>query len=123
MTSVVRRSSARRRLLLAGTAIVGIVVAGGIAVAGLPGSPGPGTPAALPNADWKLTSAPAIDRRQATDTARRTVPDSTVDSAELDTERETGVWEIDVETPDGTEYEVTIDATTGAVLSTEIDRD
>ncbi|WP_165978614.1 PepSY domain-containing protein [Actinomadura darangshiensis] len=55
-------------------------------------------------------------------TALKSVP-GRVTSADFDREAGKAVWEVDVTAQNGTEHELTIDATTGKVLTKEVDED
>lgn len=121
MKATLRRTLSSRRGLLAGAVAAALLVGGPVALyaAASPQSPArQAVAAAVPDHEWTLTAAPAIGREQAGDKAREAVPGSTVVSAELDDEGRTTVWEVELRTPDGVEHEVTIDATSGAVLGT-----
>ncbi|MEU1993795.1 PepSY domain-containing protein [Nocardia gamkensis] len=121
MKATVRRALSGRRGLLAGAVVAAVLVGGPVALYAATDDQAPGghrVAAYLSDHDWELTAAPAIGRQQAVDKALRAVPGSTVVSAELDAEGPTTVWEVELRTPDGIEHEVTIDATSGAVLGT-----
>lgn len=55
--------------------------------------------------------------------AARADTSGTVTSAELDDDGPRLVWEVDIHTADGTEHEITVNSTTGAVLDSRIDED
>lgn len=114
MGTFFRHAASAMRWLLVGAVVAGVAVGaclGVVAVATGPGAYEDGAP-------WSLVAAPGIDRQTAMDTAVSEVPGSTAVSAELDSERHITVWEVEVVTPDGVEYEVSIDANTGAVVGT-----
>ncbi|MEU2037386.1 PepSY domain-containing protein [Nocardia niwae] len=117
MKATVRRTLSGRRGLLACAAAAAVLIGGPVA---LYATASPQAPArhAVTDHEWSLTSAPAIGEQQAADKAREAVPGSTVIATEFDDEGSTSVWEVELRTPDGVEHEVTIDATSGAVLRT-----
>lgn len=125
MANVFRHAVAGLRWLLIG-AVVAAVVAGasiGVATVALGHEPqGPTISLDRPIGEWSLAADPGIDRQQAMDAAVAAVPGSTAVSAEFDSEHRTAVWEVEVVSPAGVEYEVTIDANTGEVLGA-IDHD
>ncbi len=69
------------------------------------------------------TAAATIDRNRAEEVARGAVPDARVLSAELETDRPTPVWEVDLRAADGRDIEVTVDAVNAAVLTVDRDDD
>lgn len=120
MKATLRRALPGRRGLLAGAAVVAVLIGGPVALYAATSPQGPdrhAVAAYLPD-DWALTAAPTIGRQQAIDKAIEVVPGSTVVSAELDGEGRTTVWEVELRTSDGIEHEVTIDANNGTVLGT-----
>ncbi|MEG8184568.1 PepSY domain-containing protein [Nocardia terpenica] len=66
-----------------------------------------------------LVGAPASSAQQAEDAARQAVPGATVLDTDLGHDRGATVWEVEVRTPQGVEYEVRIEANNGAVMSVE----
>lgn len=112
MGTIVRHAVSAMRWLLVGAVVVAVVAGACLAVAAVATDPDPWSG----STQWSLVADPGIDRQQAMDTAVSAVPGSTPVSAELDFERNTTVWEVEVVTSAGVEYEVTIDANTGAVL-------
>ncbi|WP_139347647.1 PepSY domain-containing protein [Nocardia donostiensis] len=121
MANVFRHSAAGMRRLLIGVVAVGAGI-GITAVALGHGPQGHTVSLDRPITEWSLVADPGIDRKQAMDAAAAAVPDGKAVSAEFDAEYRTAVWEVEVVTPDGVEYEVTIDADTGEVLGT-VDHD
>ncbi|MBF6347708.1 MULTISPECIES: PepSY domain-containing protein [Nocardia] len=112
MGTFFRHAVSAMRWLLVGAVVAAVVAGACLAVAAVALDPGDRSG----SAQWSLVADPGIDRQQAMDAAVTAVPGSTPVSAELDSERHTTVWEVEVVTPSGVEYEVTIDANTGAVL-------
>ncbi|GGK99579.1 PepSY domain-containing protein [Nocardia jinanensis] len=125
MASVIRHAVGGLRWILIG-AVVAAVVAGasiGVATVALGHAPQIGTAAqGVPGTEWSLVADPGIDRSRAMDIAAAAVPDSRSVSAEFETEHRTPVWEVEVVTSAGVEYEVTVDARTGEVIGT-VDHD
>lgn len=112
------------RWLLIGAAAVAIVAAGTLTVAGWSDGARTYDPvAAVRPLIERAPTAPGVDRNRAVEAARHEVPDATVLSAELDDERGTRVWEVDLRDARGVEFEVTVDASSGAVLSAMRDDD
>ncbi|MBF6170757.1 PepSY domain-containing protein [Nocardia blacklockiae] len=108
------------RWMLVGAVAIALI-GGGVALASLGTG---GTAAAAVRTDQVRTQAdPSVTRDQATAKALEAVPGGTVLSAEPDTERGTTVWQVDVRGTDGIEYEVQVDAGSGAVLGTDRDDD
>ena len=100
--------------------IIGNVVAAVIATGGLAGyayaqSAQTDTPAAQ-----ATETAPQIDIVKAIEIAKAEVP-GTVMEAELDDKHDKLVYEVEIETEDGKEMEVEIDAASGEVLEVEED--
>ncbi|MFQ6331099.1 PepSY domain-containing protein [Nocardia sp. CWNU-33] len=119
MDPILRRVLAGLRWLLVGAAVAALFVGGAVAMGASTDSRWHDRHTVAlfpPDHDWVLTAAPTIDRQQAIDKALGVVPGSTVISAELDAEKGTTVWEVELRAPDGIEYEVTVDSNTGAVL-------
>ena len=103
--------------------IIGNVVAAVIATGGLAGyayaqSAQTDTPAA--ETTETATPAPQIDIIKAIEIAKAEVP-GTVMEAELDDKHDKLVYEVEIETEDGKEMEVEIDAASGEVLEVEED--
>lgn len=119
MTTVFRRAYAGLRWLLVGTAVAAVVVGLSAALAAVAtGGPDDHTIAFRSSAgDWSLVADTGISRQQAIDKAVRAVPGGRVRSAELDSDRGTAVWEVELTAPAGVRYDVTIDASGGAVHS------
>lgn len=114
MGTFFRHAASALRWLLVGAAVAAVAAGACLGVAAVATGPG----AHDDGAPWSLVADPGIDRQTAMDTAVSAVPGSTAVSAELDSERHTTVWEVEVVTPDGVEYEVSVDANTGVVLGT-----
>ncbi|AVH24619.1 PepSY domain-containing protein [Nocardia cyriacigeorgica] len=121
MVSILRRATAGLRWVVVG---VVVLAAAGIGIAALVLGNDSHSTISLdrPITEWSLMANPSIDRQEAMNTAAAQVPDGVATSAEFDTELGTPVWEVDVRTPAGVEYDVTIDANTGKVLGT-VDHD
>ncbi|MDH2429593.1 PepSY domain-containing protein [Sphaerisporangium sp. TRM90804] len=132
----------RKPMIIAGLATAAaLVVGGGVAVAGVQETPtpaasssapapAPSTPAGTPSTSVPTDDdrkqgepAPAVAREAAEKTALAQVPGGKVTEAELDTENNTQVWEFDVTGTDGVENEITVNATSGAVIANEKDDD
>lgn len=64
-----------------------------------------------------------ISEDQARRIALQHVPNGTIEEIELDREDGRDVYEVEVRDPDGNEHDLEIDASTGAVLRAEVDRD
>lgn len=115
------------RWLLIGAAAVATVGTGSLAVAGWSDNGRQHAAyepiAAVRPLAERAPAGPAIDRNRAVEAARHEIPDATVLSAELDDEKGTQVWEVDLRDARGAEFEVTVDATSGAVLSAMRDDD
>lgn len=125
MASIFRQAVAGLRWLLVGAVVAAVVAGAGIGVATIALGDEPHSGAVAldrPIGEWLLVADPGIDRQQAMDAAVAAVPGSTAVSAEFDTEDRAPVWEVEVVSPTGVEYEVTIDANTGDVLGA-IDHD
>ncbi|MFQ6394534.1 PepSY domain-containing protein [Nocardia sp. KC 131] len=116
MDLILRRALAGLRWLLVGAAVATIVVGGVVAATGTGRQDLPAVASVSPSHDWTLTAATTINRQQAIDKALEAVPGGVVVSAELDIDRGTTVWEVELRAPDGIEYDVTIDANSGAVI-------
>ncbi|MGW1737559.1 PepSY domain-containing protein [Nocardia sp. NPDC001965] len=119
MASVIRHAVAGLRWILIGAAVAAVVVGAsiGVSTVALGHAPHTGNIALdRPIAEVSLVADPGIDRAQAMDAAVAAVPDSRAVSAEFDTEHGTPVWEVEVVTSAGVEYEVTVDAKTGDVI-------
>lgn len=114
MGTFFRHAASAMRWLLVGAVVAAVVAGACLGVAAVATGPA----ARDEGAQWSLVADPGIDRRTAMDTAVSVVPGSRAVSAELDSERHSTVWEVEVVTPDGVEYEVSVDANTGAVLGT-----
>ncbi|WP_280234321.1 PepSY domain-containing protein [Nocardia cyriacigeorgica] len=121
MVSIIRRAATSLRWILVG-AVVLAAVGIGIATLTLGGSAGHTVSLDRPISEWSLVANPSIDRQEAMNTAAAQVPDGVAVSAEFDTELGVAVWEVEVRTPAGVEYDVTVDANTGKVLGT-VDQD
>ncbi|MEU5758923.1 PepSY domain-containing protein [Nocardia sp. NPDC047648] len=119
MTTVFRRAYAGLRWLLVGMAVAGVVVGLSAALAAVAtGGPDDHTVAFRSSAgNWSLVADTGISGQQAIDKAVRAVPGGQVRSTEFDSERGTAVWEVELITPAGVRYDVTIDASSGAVHS------
>ncbi|WP_328395661.1 PepSY domain-containing protein [Nocardia sp. NBC_00416] len=125
MASVFRHAVAGLRWILIGAVVAAVVVGASIGVASVTlGHDRSGDSVSLgsPEPQWALVADPTIERQQAMDAAAAAVPDSRAVSAEFDTEHRRAVWEVEVVTSAGVEYDVTIDADTGEVVGA-IDRD
>ncbi|GAA2616416.1 PepSY domain-containing protein [Actinomadura fulvescens] len=112
----VRRLMTGRRLLvtvLAG----GLIAAGGTATAFAAGG-GDDDPAEQA-AEAKAVQTAKVSATDAVATALRTVPGH-VASVDLDQEKGSAVWEVEVIGKDGTERELTVDTATGKVLSNAV---
>lgn len=121
MASVIRRAVAGLRWILIGAAAVAVVAgaAVGVATVALGHTPPHGTVSLdRPIAEWSLVADSGIDRIQAMDAAEAAVPDSRAVAAEFETEHRGPVWEVEVVTSAGVEYEVTVDANTGKIIGT-----
>lgn len=119
MASVIRHAVAGLRWILIGAVVAAVVVGAsiGVATVALGHAPHTGSVAVdRPVAEWSLVADPGIDREQAMDAAVAAVPDSRALSAEFEAEHRPPVWEVEVVTSAGTEYEVTVDAKTGEVI-------
>ena len=68
--------------------------------------------------DAALIEGAAVSQSEAEATARAEVP-GTVARTEIEDEDGTVVWDVEIDAEDGSEQEVTVDATTGAVTKTE----
>ncbi|GAA5106061.1 PepSY domain-containing protein [Nocardia iowensis] len=122
MTFTIRRH--RAALLAVGTAAAAVLAVGGIALAtASPGDAGHTAASQVLGHDWKLVAGQTISREQAIDAARQAVPGATVEDTDLDDDRGTTVWEVDVRDAQGVESEVHVDANSGKVLSVEPDDD
>ncbi|WP_330229597.1 PepSY domain-containing protein [Nocardia sp. NBC_00508] len=118
MTTAFRRAYAGLRWVIFGAAVAAVVAGVSFALGAVATGGHDHTIAFNPSArDWSLVADPGINRQQAIDKAIEAVPGGRVDSAELDTDRGTPVWEVELTTPDGVEHEVTIDANSGQVLA------
>ncbi|RDI51039.1 PepSY domain-containing protein [Nocardia mexicana] len=113
MAVVVRRALGALRWVLVGAVAIALI-GGGVALASLGTE---GRAGAAPAAN------PSITQDQAKAKALEAVPGATVQNADLDTDRGATVWEVDVIGTDRVEYEVKVDANSGAVLSTDRDDD
>ncbi|WP_280269026.1 PepSY domain-containing protein [Nocardia wallacei] len=124
MAVVVRRALGALRWVLVGAVAIALI-GGGVALASIGTEGHAGTTAAPARTDhsWTPAANPSITKEQATGKALEAVPGATVQSAELDTDRGTTVWQVDVIGTDRVEYEVKVDADSGAVLSTDRDDD
>lgn len=119
MANVFRHAVAGLRWLLVGVVVAAVVAGAGIGVATVAlGHDPQGRTVSFdrPLGEWSLVADPGIDRQQAIDAAEAAIPGSRAVSAEFDSEHRTAVWEVEVVSPTGVEYEVTIDANTGEVL-------
>lgn len=119
MASVIRHAVAGLRWILIGAAVVAVVAGAAVGVATVArGHTPPHGAVALdrPIAEWSLVADPGIDRIQAMDAAVAAVPGSRAVAAELETEHRGSVWEVEVVTSAGVEYEVTVDANTGEII-------
>ncbi|NKY54895.1 PepSY domain-containing protein [Nocardia flavorosea] len=114
MGTFFRHAASAMRWLLVGAVVAAVAAGACLGVAAV--ATGSGTD--HDGAPWSLVAAPGIDRQKAMDAAVAAVPGSTAVSAELDSERNTTVWEVEVVTPEGVEYEVSVDANTGVVRGT-----
>ncbi|MBF6326950.1 PepSY domain-containing protein [Nocardia transvalensis] len=115
-----RRWTSGTRWLLAGTAVTAATLVAGAAVADAADISAPRLTASH---GPRLTADPAVSMDQAVEKAKEAVPGGTVDSVDLDHERGTLVWEVDIDTPDGLEHEVQIDANNGNVIANHVDDD
>ncbi|MFC4535644.1 PepSY domain-containing protein [Sphaerisporangium dianthi] len=98
----------RKSVIIAGLAAAATLTAGGVALAAQQ------EPTGSPSS---ATSAPAVPRDQAEKTALAKVPGGKVTSAELDDEHGKQVWDFDITGTDGVEHEITVDASSGAVVT------
>ncbi|WP_280425322.1 PepSY domain-containing protein [Nocardia carnea] len=114
MGTFFRHAASAMRWLLVGAVVAAVAAGACLGIAAVVTDPG----SRDGNAPWSLVADPGIDRQTAMDTAAAAVPGSRSVSAELDSDQRTTVWEVEVVTPDGVEYEVSVDANTGAVLGT-----
>lgn len=112
METIFRRAVSAMRWLLVGVTVAAVVAGACLGVAAV----ATGSGARPESAQWSLVADPGIDRQRAMDTAAAAVPGSTPVSAELDTDLGSTVWEVEVVTPQGVEYEVSVDANSGAVV-------
>ncbi|MGW0183979.1 PepSY domain-containing protein [Nocardia sp. NPDC003345] len=119
MAHVFRRAFTGLRWLLVGAAVAALTAIASFAVAGVTLGHGP-QPAGAATAGWSLVADPGIDRQQAMDTAAAAVAGGRAVSAEFEAEHGTPRWEVEVVTPEGREFEVTVDATTGRVAGAPI---
>ncbi|MFE7741028.1 PepSY domain-containing protein [Nocardia sp. NPDC057455] len=119
MNTVFRRAYAGLRWLLVGTAVAAAVVGLSVALATVAtGGQNDHTVAfRASTGDWSLVADTGISRQQAIDKAVQAVPGGRFRSIEFDTDRGTPVWEVELTTPAGVQYDVTIDANSGAVHS------
>ncbi|MGY2114079.1 PepSY domain-containing protein [Nocardia gipuzkoensis] len=117
MNTVFRRAYAGLRWLLVGTAVAAAVVGSSVVLAAVAtGGPEDHTVAFRSLAgDWSLVADTGISRQQAIDKAVASVPGGRVLSTEFDIDRGTPVWEVELGTPEGAEYDVTVDANSGEV--------
>ncbi|WP_341927516.1 PepSY domain-containing protein [Nocardioides psychrotolerans] len=69
----------------------------------------------------QLLSDARVDHVAAIEAAQGAVPDGTVTGADLDLERGTATWEVQLDEDTAAEQTVTVDAVTGEVLRTERD--
>lgn len=69
----------------------------------------------------RLLGDARIDYAAAIETARGAVPEGTVTGADLDLERGTATWDVQLDEDTASERTVTVDAVTGEVLRTERD--
>ncbi|WP_327151693.1 PepSY domain-containing protein [Nocardia sp. NBC_01329] len=125
MASVIRHAAAGLRWILIGVVVAAVVAGAGVSVATVTLGHTPHTGNVSldqPVTEWSLVADPGIDRQQAMDAAVAAVPDSRAVSAEFETEHRIPVWEVEVVTSAGVEYEVTVDAKTGEVIGT-VDHD
>lgn len=74
-----------------------------------------------PDRGLRLLPAANVNAEKAARTATRAVPGAKVHGLELDRRRDRVVWEAELVTGKGVEYDVVIDAKTGKVLSKKVD--
>ena len=96
-------------------AAVGLATVGGVAWA----QPAPGGAAAQPVP--AVQSQGRISLQQAIAAAETHHPGGTATKAKLDTKRGQAVYEVEVRMPNRQEYDVKIDASSGKVLSSQLD--
>ncbi|WP_174189285.1 PepSY domain-containing protein [Nocardia barduliensis] len=120
MTTVFRRAYAGLRWLIVGTAVAAAVVGLSVVLAAVAtGGPDDHTVAFRSFAgDWSLVADTGVGRQQAIDKAVAAVPGGRVLSIEFDIDRGVPVWQVELATPEGVEYDVTIDASSGEVRTT-----
>lgn len=97
-------------------AAAGLAIAGGMAWA----QPAPGSAAVQPVP--AVQPQGRISLQQAIAAAEKHHPGGTATKAELDTEWGQAVYEVEVRMPNRQEYDVKIDAGSGKVLSSRLDR-
>ncbi|WP_020498589.1 PepSY domain-containing protein [Sciscionella marina] len=117
-----------RKTVITVAAVGAFALAGtGVALASTAGSTAPGADQTISQDQGtgqqntgQAQAAGTISKDQAVRTAQAKVPQARVTEAELDHENGVLIWEIDLENP-STEYEVDVDAHTGAVLKVDQD--
>ncbi|MFF9572431.1 PepSY domain-containing protein [Streptomyces sp. NPDC014685] len=131
MKSLERAPVGRRRTVAAVLAATAAIGGAAATAAASPSDAGSGVRtgvvAALPGTDNDdnddaLIKNAKVDIKQAAEAAEKSVA-GTVTAADLDGSMDKPVWKIDVTASDGTEHEVTVDATTGKVTATRTDKD
>ncbi|MCC3330007.1 PepSY domain-containing protein [Nocardia abscessus] len=117
MNTVFRRAYAGLRWLIVGTAVAAAVVGSSVVLAAVATGGSEDHTVAFRSlaGDWSLVADTGISRQQAIDKAVASVPGGRVLSTEFDIDRGTPVWEVELSTPEGAEYDVTIDANSGEV--------
>ncbi|MGK8512317.1 PepSY domain-containing protein [Nocardia asiatica] len=120
MTTVFRRAYAGLRWLIVGTAVAAAVVGLSVVLSAVAtGGPDGHTVAFRSLAgDWSPAADTGVGRQQAIDKALAAVPGGRVLSIEFDIDRGIPVWQVDLGTPEGAEYDVTVDANSGEVRTT-----
>lgn len=119
MAHIFRRAFTGLRWLLVGAAVTVVTAVAALTVAGVTTGHGP-HPAGTAAAQWSPVADPGIDRQRALDTAAAAVAGGRAVSAEFETEHGAPRWEVEVVTPEGREFEVTVDAATGRVVGAPI---
>ncbi|MEU4312810.1 PepSY domain-containing protein [Nocardia sp. NPDC024068] len=119
MSHVFRRAVTGLRWLVVGATVAVFTAVASLAVAGVTLGHGPQSRADAA-VEWSLVADPGIDRQQAMDTAAAVIPGGRAVSAEFETERGTPRWEVEVVSPEGQEFEVTVDAETGRVVGSAV---
>lgn len=118
-------NSRRNRWIIGGAA--GILVIGGSAALATTAFAGDGdnpkTTQVADGDDYSPTSEPAISLGEAATTAADEVSKGILTSIELEGNKDKPLWKVDLITADGTEHELTVNATDGSITRHEKDTD